>query len=674
MTIGHWRGFKAAGVALATLITVFGFLPGHAARAQSAPTAIDFARPPQVSDLAISPNGRHLAFFSYGEDRDQQAYVGVIDLQDPTKPISLPLEGDIFANNITWVSDDHFIFTAQARVRGRFFGGSVETFRSRVVLIDRQGKSPKYLFDNPSRGATPQLVSMLPQKPDTVLMSAISDSDESETAGVSLFEVNVKNGRSKRVRRGERGVIAYYVNENGDPVFKSTINTRRTYLRTFASQDSGKTWVMVNEQVLSGTANEPIQFQPVTPIGGNRYLIIMQPDGEDRMALYEYDIATLKPGRMVFGHPDVDVTGSISDPYTGRYRGAVFAVDKFEAALADPEEQRMLDSLEGFFGDEVSVMPTGATADKNTWLISVTGPNTIGDYYIFRRDTSALEKLFSQRPKLAGRLSPMEIMRAKMSDGKEITSYVTHPRAGPDKPAPLIVIPHGGPQSRDFYTFDFFAPFFADRGYRVIQTNFRGSAGYGETFVESGHREWGKRMQADVTESAEALIDRGLARRKNMCIFGWSYGGYVAMTASYKNADLYSASISMAGVSDLIQSLATERPNAGGTRAGYNYWTTSIGDPVEHKADLEANSARDNAAAVGMPVLLFHGEDDFIVRVEQSRIFRNALRGANKSVEYHEFKETGHGIVTVRDDDLEFMYNRIDEFCREHLPADAWDN
>ncbi len=674
MTIGQMSGLRAAAAAIAAIFFTLSFSLTGDARAQSGPTAIDFAGPAQVSDLALSPNGRYLAFFSHLDDRDQGGYVGILDLQDPSSPVSLPLEGDIFANSITWVSDDHFIFNAAAKVRGRFFGGSVQTFRSRVVLIDREGKDPKYLFDNPSRGTTPQLLRIMPDKPDTILMAAIPDSDESETAGVALFEVNVKTGRTKRVRRGERGVISYFLDENDAPVFKQTINTRRTYLRTFASQDAGKNWVMVDEQVLSGTANEPIQFQPVSPLGGNRYLVIMQPEGEDRMALYEYDLATLKPGKKVFGHPKVDVTGSWTNPYTRKYRGAVFAVDKFEHELVDPEEQKTLETLEGFFGDEVSVLFADASADNNVWLIRVTGPQTPGDYYLFNRKTSGLERLFSQRPKLDGRTSPAEIMRVKMSDGMEITSYVHHPRAAPDKPAPLLVIPHGGPQARDFYAWDVFAPFFADRGYRVIQTNFRGSGGYGEPFVEAGHREWGKRMQADVMESAEALVDRGLARKKNMCIFGWSYGGYVAMTASYKNVDLFSASISMAGVSDLIKSLETERPNAGGTRAGYNYWTTSIGDPVKDKADLEANSARDNAAAVGMPVLLFHGEDDFIVRVEQSRVFRNALRNAGKSIEYHEFKETGHGIVTVRDDDLEFMYNRIDSFCRENLPDNAWNN
>ncbi len=673
MTIGQLNGLKAVAGAVAAIFITLGTGAMSGAKAQSEVMPIDFAGPAQFSSLALSPNGRYLAFFSHLDDRDQGGFVGVLDLQDPSSPVSLPLEGDIFANSITWVSDDHFIFNAAAKVRGRFFGGSISTFRSRVVLIDRQGKNPKYLFDNPERGATPQLLRMMPEDPDTILMAAISDSDESETAGVSLFEVNVKTGRTKRVRRGERGAIAYFVDEEGAPVFKRLLNTRQTFLRTFASQDRGKSWVQVDEQVLSGTGNEPIQFQPVSPLGGNRYLVIMQPEGEDRMALYEYDLATLKPGKMVFGHPKVDVTGSISNPFTSQYRGAVFAVDQFEMALADPEEQATLDTLKGFFGDTVSVMLVNSSADNNTWLILVSGPETPGDYYLFRRDTSGLEKLFSQRPKLEGRTSPMEIMRVKMSDGVEITSYVTHPRAGPDKPAPLLVIPHGGPQARDFYAWDFFAPFFADRGYRVIQTNFRGSAGYGETFVEAGHRQYGKRMQADVMESAEALIGRGLARKKNMCVYGWSYGGYVANTASFMNTDLFSAAISTAGLSDVVEDLNYDRINSGPNSGAYRYWVKAKGDPVKNRDELDAVSAAPNADKVGMPVLLFHGEDDTNVAVNQSQMFERALKRAGKPVEYHEFKETRHGIVTFRDDDIDFMFNRIDEFCREHLPANAWD-
>ncbi len=620
----------------------------------------------------MSPDGRYLAVVNRPLEETEDRTLVFIDSTGAENPVVVPLGKETDFIGMSWVSDERLVFVGsqERKVRLTSGGGRVEIDVVRLFSIDRKGEDVVVLFEDSNSVdaafSPASVLSMLPNEPDHVIMSAVGNTRDT----LDLWRVNVRTAKTELIDMGVDNTFAWYLDAEGAPIFRTVINNRQTYIRTYASADKGETWEKVHEQVVRDISNEPLEFQPLGPSGApGRYTIIAQKPGDDRMAVHEYDVQTKEFVRTLFAHPDVDVTAAWQDPMTGAYLGARFAVDKFEYSVADPELKPVVNALSQALGPDLSFAVTGMSRDRKRMLIRADGPQAPGDYYLFDRSKMALEFLFSSRPQLdPAQLNPVEIIKVPMSDGVEITSYVTHPNGDRDGVHPLMVIPHGGPQSRDFYAYDLFGQFFASRGYRVIQTNFRGSSGYGEEFVESGHREWGKRMQADVMESATHLVDRGVAQPKNMCVFGWSYGGYVAMTASYKNADLFSASISTAGVSHLRESLVTERNVNGRNSGAYRYWTESIGEENEDRSDLDANSAALNADSVGMPVLLFHGKDDGIVDVNQSQFFKNALSSAGKSYEYYEFADTGHGIVTFSNDDLKFMFERVDSFCKEHLP------
>lgn len=636
--------------------------------AQCAPRAADFVGRPKVPLVALAPNGKYLALVRYGATAKHDGAILIVDLTQQEQPVAIPLRSDIRALGLRWVNNERFVFTGAAEVNLRAYVERFEVERVRVLSIDRKGEDMVVLFeDAPPLAAlfsTPSIVRLLPEKKDAVIMAAAG----ARAGGLSLWEVNIATGEEKFLYGGSSSVLNWYVDETGAPVFKQETNRRGTYLTTSVSGDGGKTWAEVQRQVIRDLVNEPLSFQPVAPAGPGRYTVIAQRPGDDRMSISEYDVVTREFTKTIFAHPSVDVSSAVTDPFTGQYLGARFAVDKFESELIDPNLQSVFEALKIYFNHQASIALEGMSADGQILLLKVTGPRHPGDFYFFRRDSNRLDFLFSGRPELEGSLNPVEIIRPAMSDSVKITSYVTHPAGKKNVPAPLMVMPHGGPQARDYYTFDPFAQFFASRGYRVIQTNFRGSAGYGEAFVEAGHRQYGKRMHEDVIDSAMALVDRGLAEKKNMCIFGWSYGGYVATSASFMNTNMFSAAISTAGLSDLAASVVDELPSRRGSREAYAYWSRTIGDPNADRDELERVSAAHNAEKVGMPVLLFHGADDFIVNVDQSRKFKSALERAGKPVEYHEYKDTGHGIVTWSEQDLEFMFNRIDKFCRSNLP------
>ncbi len=635
------------------------------------PSTLALVGPATTPAVEMSPGGRYFAIINRSLDPDEEPKLLFVDSTGEEQPITVPLGKDTDYLGMAWVNDDRLIFLgSQFRKVRVSTGGRVEINVVRMFSIDRTGKDTVILFEDSESVAAafspPDVLNILPDDPEHIIMSAVGNTRDT----LDLWKVNIFTGDTKLLYKGFDNTFSWFLDANGTPVFRTVINDRQTFIKTYVSPDKGETWEQVHEQVVRNIGNEPLRFQPLGPAATpGRYTIIAQRPGADRMAVHEYDLRTKEFVRTLYEHPTVDVTAALEDPMTGEYLGARYAVDKFEYAVADPELKPAIEALEQALGPDVSFGVSSMSSDRQRMLLRTDGPQAPGDYYLFDRSKMSLDFLLSSRPELdPAQLHPVEIMRETMSDGVEITSYVTHPGGDRTGVYPLIVVPHGGPQSRDYYAYDLFGQFFASRGYRVIQTNFRGSAGYGEDFVEAGHREWGKRMQADVMESAEALIGRGIAQKKNMCVYGWSYGGYVAMTASYKNTDLFSASISTAGVSHLRDSLVWERVNFGLNSPAYQYWKKAIGDESDDRADLNENSAAENADRVTMPVLLFHGKDDFIVDVDQSRKFRGALKRAGKSVEYHEFAETGHGIVTFENDDLEFMFDRIDAFCKEHLP------
>jgi dipeptidyl aminopeptidase/acylaminoacyl peptidase len=252
-------------------------------------------------------------------------------------------------------------------------------------------------------------------------------------------------------------------------------------------------------------------------------------------------------------------------------------------------------------------------------------------------------------------LLPTErVVHYTASDGQQLWGYLWIPPGVRDaRNLPTIVVPHGGPEGRDVWGFDPFANTYASQGYAVFQPNFRGGGGFGRHFVEAGWRQWGSRMQDDVTEGARYLIQQGIADPHRICIAGWSYGGYVTLTASFENADLYKCAVAGAGISDMSAMLRWVRDGgwehdviqgggAGGQSISYRYWTDAMGDLSRDHAYLVAHSAAENTNRVTVPLLLIHGDEDFTVPIEQSQIMQRAMQGAGHPVRLITLHDINH--------------------------------
>jgi dipeptidyl aminopeptidase/acylaminoacyl peptidase len=259
----------------------------------------------------------------------------------------------------------------------------------------------------------------------------------------------------------------------------------------------------------------------------------------------------------------------------------------------------------------------------------------------------------------------MEALRVTTRDGAEITAYLSRPIAAPKGPLPMVVLPHGGPELRDQLDWDLFAQTYAARGWLVLRPNFRGSGGYGKAFADKGRRRWGDLMQEDVEDCVAHVVGKGWADPARLAICGGSYGGYAALMGTVRKPDLYKVVVSIAGVSDLLEELATTRKEDGADSAVYAYWLATIGDPKADEAMLVAASPARRAAEIKAPVLLLHGTRDGIVDPKQSKIMAKALKAAGKTYEHVEVKGAGHRGWSI--DDWKTMLNTSADFIAKHI-------
>jgi dipeptidyl aminopeptidase/acylaminoacyl peptidase len=241
---------------------------------------------------------------------------------------------------------------------------------------------------------------------------------------------------------------------------------------------------------------------------------------------------------------------------------------------------------------------------------------------------------------------------------------LTTPNGKEAKNLPLVVMPHGGPFSRDEWTYDSLAQFMANRGYAVLQPQFRGSTGYGKEFVSRGYGEYGRKMQDDVDDGVDWLVKSGIVDPKRVCIFGASYGGYAALWGAIRNPDRYRCAASWAGVSDLDSQLRYDRKSFAATRY-FKQWRTKVAG--EGKFDLKTVSPLSYADRLKIPVLIGHGEADTTVPPKQSHMMVDALTRAGANVTSVFYKESEHEFASTAD--YEDFLKRLEAFLAKYNPA-----
>ena len=635
-------------------------LGAMAAPAHAKPPIEAFGDVPGVRSMELSPDGKKVAYLQRVNGED------VLLIHDlATKTIKgLARAGDIRARHVHFVGNDYVVLVASKDTRTIGYRGRYEFSAAFSFNLANGGSVQMLRGTNDIYPAQAGLGRILGVEPGgkNVLMPAFMGANES-TPSFDLLRVPLESGRGGRLDGGEgtHHTIDWVVNSAGRVLAREDFNDKTRYHSVRARQPGGG-WKTIYQKE---TPLPEISVVGASKDGQSLYVI---DDNESAfMSLYTMSFEDGSIAGPVMTREDSEVAAVIMDinrTVLGvQYSGMFPRYDMFDEAV-EAEINGVMNALAGS-----AVYLDSWADDWSKMLFFAEGGTRAERYYLYDRATKSLSMISEARPELKeGDVGEVVTVEFKARDGLKIPSLITWPtNVAPEnrKTLPLVVMPHGGPESYDAVGFDWLAQFLANEGYAVLQPNFRGSSGFGQKFAAAGYGEWGRKMQDDITDGANALVKMGWADPARICIVGWSYGGYAALAGGAVTPDLYKCVAAIAGVSHLREMLATERKEHGAQSRTVTYWEALIGDSDEDREAIDAVSPALHADMFKAPVLLIHGASDLVVPIRQSELMHDALRNARKQVQYIRIEGDDHGLV--EDASRRQALTALGQFLKQHI-------
>jgi dipeptidyl aminopeptidase/acylaminoacyl peptidase len=476
----------------------------------------------------------------------------------------------------------------------------------------------------------------------------------------AVLRVDLASGDSKEVVSPEAGVWDWYADSSG--VVRAGLGVRgdRWFL-LYREKEGGRFRRTEPKREVARSATD---LDYLLPVAGSDQGYAIANKATGRYGVYRYDFVTDALGEPVFEHPEVDVEAVAFSPRSGEPDAIVYADDRDRIFWLDPEMKSVQARIDKALPDAVNRIVSRDSADRRM-IVWSTGAANPGIYYLYDRTTRAMSELARPYGALEGRtLAPVESVRYPARDGLVIPAYLTRPPGRPEQALPLIVMPHGGPFARDKWAYDSWVQFLANRGYVVLQPNFRGSTGFGKAFVEAASGQYGRKMQDDLDDGVRWLASRGVIDPKRVCIMGASYGGYAAMWAAARNPEIYRCAVSFAGISE-VRTMLRYDPSTGIARRYYKDWRDRIRG--EAGFDLGAVSPLNRASSIRVPLLIAHGKEDHVVPAAQSTNMHEAMRRARIEHEFVLYPDEGHGFEKGANS-IDFL-RRVEAFLTRHNPS-----
>ncbi|GJL90809.1 S9 family peptidase [Hyphococcus sp.] len=633
--------------ALLSFISLLYFATG-AASAQPADPAV-YGALPGVKEMQISPDGKTLASL---QNAGGASGVLFYDLDNPgSQPVGVGL-GDSDARDIVWANNDQLLLlvSQSSNVSTNTGIKTIEFFR--WVTVSKSKAKAKILLGNEAGyfvGSAGDLLALMPNDPKKAIFARHSAKGVRKTTPeksrlanndvqpfvYSLFLVDVESGAEKRLETGNEQTIDWVVNEQGEAIMRidldPTSRTQKIYYRK--NGEDRLTAIDDPEGNLSGFDYYGRADRPDT--------LFASAYANDKTALFEVNMATGK-STIAYANPSYD-SDVVYDARTATVTGVRYIDDMARTHHLNEADRTMQENLRKAIPGSAPII-ISKSADGNRLIVKVTYSDHPPQFYLFDKQARSLGMVAATYALLDGTVAAKkEKYEYTTADGMKIPGYLTVPAGAVKQNMPMIVLPHGGPNSRSDQAFDYWSFFYAARGYLVYEPNFRGSEGYGRQFLSAGYGEWGRKMQDDITHGVQKLIADGVVDQNRICIVGASYGGYAALAGATLTPDLYRCAVSVNGVSNLAGMLG----EASESTLGNAYWSRRIGDRFRDAEEIAAVSPASIAKQSGAPILLIVSKDDVVVQPYQSTQMRDALRRAGKPVEFVEMKGEDHWLSTA---------------------------
>jgi len=386
--------------------------------------------------------------------------------------------------------------------------------------------------------------------------------------------------------------------------------------------------------------------------------------GAETARLIRIDLAT-GAVTVLAEDPQADVSDVRVHPDTREPQIVTFLKDRSQYLVLDPSVAADFEAIRALHPGDPSVVD--ADDDDTTWLVAFENDAGPISYYAYDRARRQGRFLFVQRPELSRfELASMEPFSFTARDGLTIHGYATFPPGADRSGLPTVLNVHGGPWHRDAWGFDPEAQWFANRGYLCIQVNFRGSTGYGKAFVNAGDREWGAKMQDDLTDAVAFVVAQGWADPSRVAIYGGSYGGYAALAGATFTPDLYCCAVDIVGPSSLKTLIETVPPYWAPIIAQFH---SRVGNPDTEEDFLWSRSPLSRVDSIRIPLLIAQGANDPRVKQAESEQIVAALKRAGIEHEYMLFPDEGHGFAKP-ENRLRF-YGAAERFLARYLGGRA---
>ncbi|MCF8879685.1 alpha/beta fold hydrolase [Hyphobacterium sp. SN044] len=655
---------------------------GGSAHAQQPPPIEAYAANDQMTSVRISPNGERLAMLSSVEGEERVIIVTGID-GSGQRVLTATDQVGTSPLSVRWLNDEFLLvsFVERRPVNAGSFSANLP----RYVVLKADGSRS---YEMP---ASTQIVSIRPDDPEHILVALPTLRDDRFTARgrtgaadgmsftIGLYRHHIERDRRNQVSVGEATTSGFVIDETGEPVIRYDNDSRANRIEFFVRNGSGWRTAYRSDYTVErygrGNRARRIRADVGTPSGltgdGLRVWMAALRVGDDLRQAYQFDPETGEITGPHFDTNGADFGGFLTDWRDNSVIGAYWDDGVPHYEYFDSPWRELQAQLEATFPGSVVQMTTW-DASANRIVVHRELGGSAGAYYLFDRSAGSLSLIGRQRPDIpdewVAEVLPVDY-RAR--DGRSILAYVTLPPGRELENLPLIVLPHGGPQARDFYGFDPWAQILASRGYVVIQPQFRGSDGFGQSFIEAGHNEWGRAMQDDVSDTITYLSGQNIIDEDRVCIFGWSYGGYAALAGATLTPELYQCAIAGAPVSDIFEMMNwVEGREYGAAGGAVDYWTEYIGDWRRDTDRIRSVSPRQNISDRTPPILLVHGSEDTIVPVEQAQIMAQSLNEAGRPNEYVEIEGGPHVYVLMTPDHNRQLYEAMLSFLGRYNPAD----